>query len=79
MFLICGLGNPGVSYKNTRHNVGFHLADSIITHFNLDKIKEDKILACAAVRLTINRASLISSRRFPLYIKNLLSFFFIFK
>ena len=42
MFLICGLGNPGVNYKNTRHNVGFHLADNIISHFNLDKIKEDR-------------------------------------
>ena len=42
MFLICGLGNPGVNYKNTRHNIGFHLADNIISHFNLDKIKEDK-------------------------------------
>ena len=43
MFLICGLGNPGVNYNNTRHNVGFNFVDNIISHFNLDKIKEDKI------------------------------------
>ncbi len=43
MFLVCGLGNPSVNYKNTRHNIGFHFVDNVISHLKLKKIKEDKI------------------------------------
>ena len=28
-YLIIGLGNPGVEYKNTRHNIGFKVLDRI--------------------------------------------------
>lgn len=34
-FLIAGLGNPGVDYERTRHNVGFQIVDTIARHHGL--------------------------------------------
>ena len=42
MFLICGLGNPGKKYENTRHNIGFKFVDKIINQFEFNKLKMDK-------------------------------------
>ena len=39
MLLLVGLGNPGSSYTNTRHNIGFKIIDAINTQFKLSKQK----------------------------------------
>lgn len=33
--LVVGLGNPGNTYQNTRHNAGFMIADKIAQDFNI--------------------------------------------
>lgn len=35
MKLIIGLGNPGIKFKNTRHNLGFMVVDSFAKNFGL--------------------------------------------
>ena len=41
MFLICGLGNPGKDYINTRHNIGFNLINKLSSFFNFLPFKKD--------------------------------------
>ena len=42
MWLICGLGNPGKVYDNTRHNVGFDFIDYLVKKNNFAISKKDK-------------------------------------
>lgn len=35
-YIICGLGNPGTQYENTRHNTGFMAVDTIAKELNAD-------------------------------------------
>ena len=39
MKLIVGLGNPGIEYKNNRHNLGFMALDSLSAHYQFEDWK----------------------------------------
>lgn len=44
MYIIAGLGNPGAKYVNTRHNIGFDVADALCAKFDI-KLNKSKFKA----------------------------------
>ena len=46
--VIAGLGNPGLKYRNTRHNIGFSIVDSFAEIFGAKWKLENRFQAKAA-------------------------------
>lgn len=42
MYIIAGLGNPGLKYRHTRHNAGFDTIDLMAKKYGIDMKKKEK-------------------------------------
>ena len=64
-WMIVGLGNPGKEYKNTRHNAGFMVADSIAEEMKCSFKKSAKMKAeTAECRVNRKRLLLVKPQTF---------------
>ncbi len=68
MKLVVGLGNPGSEYRETRHNVGFLVADEIARRWRLSDAWREKFEALH-VRTTVGDEAVIVAK--PLTFMNL--------
>ncbi|HEY8169485.1 MAG TPA: aminoacyl-tRNA hydrolase [Candidatus Limnocylindria bacterium] len=67
MRVICGLGNPGDRYRQTRHNVGFRVVDLLADRWNLTgggRLRDGAALLEARQPEPIGRVLLIKPMRY---------------
>lgn len=59
MFLLVGLGNPGLEYAETRHNVGFMAVDEIVHRYSLNNFKDKFKGQITMGNITDNKVALL--------------------
>ncbi len=68
-FLICGIGNKGDGYENTRHNIGFSVIDALLKNSEkmfqenryhadtaISKLPSGEIVVCVKPQTYVNRS-----------------------
>ena len=68
MKLIVGLGNPGPEYRDTRHNVGFMVADALVDRWRVSDQWREKFEALQ-IKTTVGEEPMILAK--PLTFMNL--------
>jgi len=68
MKLIVGLGNPGLLYRNTRHNIGRDIVEKMAKIYKVKLKKDKKLLACLGKGSIEGRDFILS---YPLVFMNL--------
>ncbi|PPR47674.1 MAG: Peptidyl-tRNA hydrolase [Alphaproteobacteria bacterium MarineAlpha5_Bin9] len=64
MNIICGLGNPGRQYNNTRHNIGFKFIEKLIITNKFEQIKTNKFFKLYSGQIQSKQITLIKPSTF---------------
>lgn len=62
-YLIAGLGNIGDDYENTRHNIGFNVADALASSLQKEEDKKASVILFANDRLAFVNQSRFKGNR----------------
>ncbi|MCM1992061.1 aminoacyl-tRNA hydrolase [Oceanirhabdus seepicola] len=64
MYLVVGLGNPGVEYENTRHNVGFKVIDKLIDMYKISMDRKKFKGICVDLRIGSEKVILLKPQTY---------------